>query len=260
MFDRILFELKDGIGRLILNRPDVRNAIDIPTLHEIDRVLTDTENDDDVKVLILEGKGKVFCAGADLKGVLESTKDTVAMEQHLRLWHGTLNHLEAYPKVTIAKIHGLALAGGLELSMVCDLAVADEEARLGDQHSNFGLIGGGSGSQRLPRLIGTRRAKELLFLGNWISGKEAERIGLINKAVPADKLDETINEMAARLASKSLVASRTIKDLVDRGMQADLYTALDLEVWACLRHNLTKDATEGITAFIEKRTPVFKGR
>ncbi len=260
MFERILFDVKDGIGRLTLNRPDVRNAVDQVTLQEIDNVLTDTENDDSIKVVILQGSGKVFCAGADLKLVREKTKDMISLERYIRLWHATLNHFEVYPKVTIAKVHGLALAGGMELTMVCDFAVADEEAKLGDQHANFGLIGGGSASQRLPRLIGARRAKELLYSGDWISGKEAERIGLVSKAVPAALLEQTVSEMAAKYASKSLVATRTVKDLVIRGMQADLYTALDLEVWACMRHNMTEDAQEGMRSFEEKRTPVFKGR
>ncbi len=260
MFIRIILDKADGAATLILNRPDVLNALDIETMLEIENAVKDVKKDDTLKVLVITGKGRAFSAGADLKAIEPLLDDSQKIEVFLRTWHHVMTYIENATKPIIAAVNGLALAGGLELVLVCDLAIAAEEARLGDQHANFGLIAGGGGSQRLPRLIGIRKAKELLLTGNWISGKEAAQIGLVNRAVPSDKLEEAVGEMVSSLTSKSPVASRTIKDLVNRGMQADLYTGLDLEVWATIRHDQTEDARERIAAFKEKRKPNFKGR
>jgi enoyl-CoA hydratase/carnithine racemase len=160
----------------------------------------------------------------------------------------------------IAAINGFALAGGLELVEACDIAIASQEARLGDQHANFGLMPGGGGTQRLPRLVGVRKAKELLFSGDWVSPQEAERIGLVNRVVPAEKLEEAVDEMAKKLAEKSPLATKAMKAAVNRGMQTDLATALELEIGTILHHFTSEDVIEGINAFEEKRKPVFKGK
>ena len=135
-----------------------------------------------------------------------------------------------------------------------------DNAQLGDQHANFGLVAGGGACSRLPRLIGIRRAKQLLYTGGWINGIEAERIGLVNRAVPEDQLDAVVDELASTLVNRSVVATRTMKDLVNRGMQADIHTSINLELWATMRHDYTEDALEGISAFAERRQPVFRGR
>ena len=175
-------------------------------------------------------------------------------------YHTICNTIENLSKPVIAAINGLALAGGLEIVECCDIAIASEEARLGDQHANYGLVPGGGSTQRLPRLIGIRKAKELLLTGDWISAKEAEAIGLVNKAVPANKLEEVVNELATKLAERSPMASKAIKFLVNRGMQTDLATALELEKGAVAHHSTSEDVAEGMRAFMEKRKPVFKGR
>src|SRR5262249_29985914 len=143
--------------------------------------------------------------------------------------HRVFNRIEALPVPVIAGIHGFALAGGLELMMLADLAVADEGARLGDQHANFGLVAGGGGSQRLPRLIGARRAKELMLLGGWLSAAQALDWGLVNRVAPAGKLGETVDELAATLAGLSGSANRTVKTLVNRGLDMALARGLELE-------------------------------
>jgi len=151
----------------------------------------------------------------------------------------------------------MALAGGLELTMVADLVIADEEARLGDQHANFGLVAGGGGSQRLPRLIGLRRAKELMLLGHWLSARGALEWGLINRVVPTGQVREKLNELAAQLSSLSGSANRTVKMLANRGLDLPLADGLELEIRGVAQHMSSADAREGLSAFVEKRKPKF---
>jgi enoyl-CoA hydratase len=173
------------------------------------------------------------------------------------LWHRVFNRIEALPVPVIAGVHGFALAGGLELVLVADLVVADASARLGDQHANFGLIAGGGGSQRLPRLIGARRAKELMLLGEWLSAEQAQAWGLVNRVAPPGGLEGTVEEMARSLVRKSGSANRTVKTLVDRGLELGLGEGLALELDLVAAHMRTPDAAEGLRAFAEKRAPVF---
>lgn len=175
----------------------------------------------------------------------------------MRLWHRVFNRLEGLPVPVIAGVNGLALAGGLELLLVADLVVADEAARIGDQHANFGLVAGGGGSQRLPRLIGARRAKELMLLGGWLSASEALAWGLVNRVVPAGTVGAAVEEMAVSLATKSGSASRTVKALVNRAGDTDLASGLEMELHLVAAHMRSADAAEGLRAFAEKRPPVF---
>jgi enoyl-CoA hydratase len=175
----------------------------------------------------------------------------------MRLWHRVFNRIEALPVPVVAGVHGLALAGGLELTLVADLVVADEAARLGDQHANFGLVAGGGGSQRLPRLIGARRAKEMMLLGGWLSAAQALDWGLVNRVAPAGTLGAVVDEMAAALAAGSASAARTVKSLVNRAFDTDLAGGLELELSLVAAHMRTAEAVEGLRAFAEKRKPVF---
>ena len=152
---------------------------------------------------------------------------------------------------------GLALAGGLELMLVCDLAVADDGARIGDQHANFGLVAGGGGSQRLPRAVGLRRAKELMLLGGWLGAQQALEWGLVQRVTPAGQLAASLEQMARELASLSLAASRTAKALANRALDVDIATGLDLEKAMVAKHMRSADAVEGLRAFREKRKPKF---
>ncbi|MFQ5899382.1 MAG: enoyl-CoA hydratase/isomerase family protein [Candidatus Methylomirabilia bacterium] len=248
-----------GVARVVLNRPDHLNAINEGLLEDLGRVCEAFERDPTIKVVTLTGAGRAFCAGADLKAVQELAPDPARWDQFIRLWHRVFNRIEALPMPVIAGVHGFALAGGLELALVADLILADEEARLGDQHANFGLVAGGGGSQRLPRLIGVRRAKELMLLGGWLTAREALEWGLVNRLAPAGKLEEAVHESAAALARKSGSANRTVKVLLNRALDVDLGSGLETEIALVGAHMRSADAVEGLRAFAEKRTPVFSG-
>jgi enoyl-CoA hydratase len=254
-----LWELTDGVGRLTLNRPEKLNALNSGTLTEIREALRSVEEDNDVKVIVIAARGRFFCAGGDLEESKAVAGDFEASKRMSMLGHSIFNALETYPKPVVAAVQGDALAGGLELVESCDIVIAADNARFGDQHINFGLIPGGGSTQRLPRLIGIRKAKELLFTGDWISAQEAERLGLVNRVVPPDKLEEAVGEICNKLKVKSPLALRTMKNLVRQGMQVDLATGLELELLATQNHSRSADFLEGLAAFNEKRKPRFTG-
>ena len=259
-YTHIIVEKKDGIGKIIINRPDALNSLHPDTHTQMQHALRALDTDPEVRVIILTGTGRAFSSGADLKHISSVADKPAEIVAYGRMFDATTYLIEHMAKVVIAMVNGLCLAGGIEVMQACDLAYASEDARIGDQHANFGLIPTGGGSQRLPRLIPLRKAKELLFTGDWLSAKEAEKWGLVNKAVPADKLEATVMEVANKLKERSPMASKFIKYSVNRGMQVDLYTGVELEKAASMAHFQTQDSKEGISAFMEKRKPNFPGK
>jgi enoyl-CoA hydratase len=256
----IILEKKDGVAWITLNRPKALNALAPDTHRQLQHALLEIDRDPEVRVVAITGAGRAFCAGGDLKWISSHRDDPSTITGYGQLFHDTFYIMEHMSKVIIAMVNGLCYAGGIELMEACDLAYAAEEIMLGDQHATYGLIPGGGGSQRLPRLIPLRKAKELLFTGDWITAKEAEQYGLINKAVPADKLKDHVIEVVNKLLQRSPMASKYIKYAVNRGMQVDLYTGVELEKSASMAHFQTEDSKEGILAFMEKRNPKFPGR
>ncbi|HEX6078689.1 MAG TPA: enoyl-CoA hydratase-related protein [Methylomirabilota bacterium] len=248
----------DGIARVVLNRPAQLNAISPELLADLDRVCEAIEGDRAVRAATLTAAGRAFCAGADLRAVQATVGDPERWAAFMALWHRVFDRIEALPVPVVAGVHGLALAGGLELVLVADLVVMDETARLGDQHANFGLIAGGGGSQRLPRLIGARRAKELMLLGGWVDAAQALHWGLVNRVAPAGQVAAAVEALARELAAKSAAASRTAKRLVDEGLDLTLAEGLALERRLAGEHMRGADAAEGLRAFAEKRAPVFR--
>lgn len=261
VFNTIIFEKKDGVARITLNRPDALNAISPELISEVGVAAVDADKDESIKAIVIAANGRAFSAGADLKAMKKVLGSTDTTEVFLRTWYSAFRTLQESGKPVICAVQGIALAGGLELVNACDIVIASEKAQLGDQHANFGLIPGGGNTQLVPRVVGIRKAKELLLTGDWLSAAEAERIGLVNKVVPADKLDEAVNDMVDKVTkNKSPLAAKRIKDLINKGMQVDLASGWEMESQTILNHFRSEDMAEGITAFEEKRTPAFKGK
>jgi len=248
----------DGVAVITLNRPEALNAFNKDMVTEILEALKDAEEDEKVRVLVLTGAGKAFSAGADIKSMKGMTP---LKARELSLMGNKLcRALEDFGKPVIAAINGYALGGGLEVSMACDLRIASEKARMGQTEINIGLIPGWGGTQRLTRLIGKTRAKELVFTGKMIDAKTAEQWGLVNMVVPAEGFMEHVRQFATELAKKAPVALRIAKSLIDNGLNVNLEAALALEREGFAVVASTEDLQEGVAAFMEKRKPEFKGK
>ncbi len=257
---KVLLERQGSVAEIVLNRPDKMNAIDGDCLDLFREHLATVESDPGLRVVIVRGNGRAFCAGADLAFVGDRVQDPTRFGPFIADWHRTYDLFAFCSKPTIAAVHGLALAGGFELTQVCDFVVLEDDAKIGDQHANFGLFPGGGSTQRLPRLIGERRAKWLLLSGAWISPAEALQFGLVNEVVPSGKAAAKAREMANLLASKSPLANRNIKESVRLGMEADIGTALAIERRISVEHMQSEDVQIGLDAFRNRTKPVFKGR
>jgi enoyl-CoA hydratase len=258
-FKHIIYEKSEGIATITLNRPEALNAFSKEVVEEIMRALEDVKNDENVRVVVVTGAGeKAFSAGADIKAMAGMTalkgRELSLMGEELCL---AFENLE---KPVIAALNGYALGGGLEVAMSCDLRIASENARMGQTEVNIGLIPGWGGTQRLTRLVGKTKAKELIFTGKMIDAKTAEQLGIVNMVVPPDKFKETVRQFALDLASKAPVAVRVAKVLINKGADIALDSALALEREGFGVVASTEDLKEGVSAFTEKRKPVFKGK
>lgn len=255
--------VRDGALWITLNRPDAMNALTPDVLAALDTALDAAEADDAIRAVVLTGSGRAFCAGADLKYVraqLGAGAGADATDRFLRKVLDTMNRLEQFPMPVIAAVNGLALAGGLELVLCCDLVVAARSAKLGDAHANYGLLPGGGGSARLPRKIGPTRAKYLLFTGEFVAAEDLVTAGLVNLVVDDADLVSATESLAAKIVSKSPAGLRRMKQLVHDGLEQPIETALRLELLACEAHAQSEDMKEGLAAFEAKRKPVFRGR
>jgi enoyl-CoA hydratase/carnithine racemase len=260
-YQTIIYKKKNGVARITLNRPEAMNAITRTMFLEIGRALDDAEQDSSVRVVVLKGSGKSFCAGVDMKFASEELKTLQDQQDLFRLGNQmALEKMEGLSKPVIAAVHGYCLGGGFEMMMAAGLVIAAEDASIGDQHINFGLFGGGGCAYRLALLVGMRKAKEIVLTGKRLSGKEAEQSGLVNLAVPPDKLESAVDEMATELAGKSPVTIKLSKWFINRVVMPDADTRLELAIMYSLIDSTSEDKEEGMRAFIEKRKPVFKGR
>jgi len=261
-YQDIIVEKLENVGRITLNRPDQLNAVSRRTLEEMERALKEFKKDPAVKVVVLTGAGdRAFCVGADLKGgIFTPQTDSVRGAKLARMGQEFTEMIERYEKPVIAAVNGFALGGGCEIALACDLILASENAQLGQTEINVGLIPGWGGTQRLPRLVGRNKAKELIFTGDRITASEAERIGMVNRVVPSAKLQEAALELAEKLASKSPIMLRLAKQAINRGIEMDLKSGLAEEVKAFRVCFTTQDFKEGLIAFLEKRQPKFEGK
>ena len=226
-YSTIIYEKKDGIAKITLNRPEALNAISPQVLMELEQALKDIAGDDTVGVVVLTGAGRAFSAGVDIKGMnTDAQGDIVTTRKRLAL--DVIEALENSDKPVIAAVNGYCLTGALELATACDLIVASESASFGDTHARWGLTPTWGGSQRLPRLIGAMKAKEMVFTCDMLTAAEAQQIGLVNKVVPPEKLDEAVQELAGKILANSRASIRIQKSLMNRGLKLDYASGLKM--------------------------------
>jgi enoyl-CoA hydratase len=250
-------EREDAVAVVTIDRQEAMNALDVATLTELRDCLRGLAGEDETRVVILTGAGeKAFVAGADIKYM--SGLGVAEAKEWRGLGHETGRLLETMPKPTIAAVNGFALGGGCELALACDLRYAASGAKLGQPEVNLGIIPGWGGTQRLARVCGLGVAKELIFTGRLVDADEALRIGLLNGV--HDPVLDKARETAALLASKSPIALRAMKELANRALGGDHGANLAAEGETFAELFASEDASEGLTAFVEKREPVFKGR
>lgn len=253
-YESMLFEKEDNVAILTFNRPDARNAVNNQVRAEFAAAIEEIEADDEIRVMILTGNGKAFASGVDIKEFNKTTP------YHAHNLYRLGERVEKLPKPVIAAVNGYCLGGGNEIAMGCDIIIASERAKFGQPEINIGIIPGGGATQRLPRLIGVCRAKELIFTGDIITAEEAFKLGLINRVVPEDQLMETAKEIARKIAVKSSAALKLAKQAINHGMQTNLETGLKYEYELYSLSLSLEDKAEGVNAFIEKRAPKFVGR
>lgn len=255
----LVLERADGIAVLTVNRPKVLNAVDTDTLDELRRTVLALKHDPAVRCVILTGAGeKSFVAGADINEL--AAQSPVTGRDHAMRGQHVFDLIEQMGKPVIAAINGYALGGGCELAMACTLRLAADTARLGQPEINLGIIPGYAGTQRLARLVGRGAALEILLTGDPLTAQEAQRLGLVNRVVPAAELMNEARKLAAALAAKAPVAVRYIIDAVNKGLQMPLAEAQVYEATLFGLIASTDDMREGTRAFLEKRKPTFKGR
>lgn len=252
-YKNILTESKDGIGIIKINRPQQLNALNIETIHELNDVAHQWSRDDKIKVMIITGEGKAFVAGADIAEMKDMTKQQAI--DFSEMGQKVFSLIESQDKPVIAAVNGFALGGGCELAMACDIRIASDKAKLGQPEVNLGIIPGFAGTQRLSRMVGTAKAKELILTGEMIDAQTALDIGLFNRVVPHDDLINVCMDMAKKIASKGPTAVRLAKRVISRGVETDFATGSSFEVDAFGECFASGDAKEGMNAFLEKRKP-----
>jgi len=263
-FENIELRKEDKIAWIVLNRPHRLNALTLELMEELSKALDQLEKDNEVRAIVITGAGeRAFSVGADVTAftmIEEEGSRALLMAKVSEAGQKVIEKIERIPKPVIAAIRGYCLGGGMEIALACDFRIASEDAELGQPEINLGIIPGWGGTQRMVRIVGLGRAKELLMLGDRIKAEEAYRIGLVNRVVPPDKLEEEAKALAEKLAKKAPIAVMYIKYATNFGSQAPLLTGLTLESLAFGITLSTEDAIEGISAFLSKREPEFKGR
>jgi len=257
-YETLLVERRDRVAIITINRPDKRNALNIKTREEGAALLEELRNDTSIGVVVITGAGdKAFIAGAD---IAEFAGRTAMMQRDVMTARSLFTAIDTFPKPIIAMINGYCLGGGCELALACDLRIASETASFGQPEINLGIIPGGGGTQRLTRLVGEGKAMELILTGDIIDAKSAYAIGLVNAVVPADQLEAKTMEIANRMAEKSPIALSLAKESVKLASRSNLDEGLRHEVDLFALCFSTEDKNEGVSAFLEKRKPAFKGK
>ena len=256
MYQNLIYLKEGAIATVQLNRPQKKNALNSELRREMEEALRVIERDTSLKVVIVTGGEEIFCAGADIGEIKEATT-AEANYKHAREFQLLFDQIESLPQPVIAAVSGYALGGGCELALACDFRIASEGARFGLPEIKIGAFPGGGGTQRLPRLIGAAKAKEMIFTGDPISADQALSLGLVVKVVPKDKLTEEAKGLAAKLALLPRLAMEASKRVINKGLEMDLASGLELEARCFGSLATSHDLKEGILAFLEKRKPNF---
>lgn len=258
-FENILFSETEGIATITFNRPKALNALNAHLLDEFSSAIDEIEKNEDIRVLILTGQGdKSFVAGADITEI--ATFDTLKGKLFSKKGQLIISRLQDMAIPVIAAVNGYALGGGSEMALACDFIYASENAVFGLPEISLGIIPGFGGTQRLPRLIGSNLAKEMIFTGKMLPAADAEKLGLVNRVVPAEVLMDEVLKTAKTIASKGRAALRAAKQAINNGLNVDLATGCNIEVDAFAVCMASEDAKEGTSAFVEKRKPKFTGK
>ncbi|MER5761475.1 enoyl-CoA hydratase-related protein [Streptomyces sp. NPDC002082] len=261
--DEVLHRFESGVCWITLNRPEAMNAVTWDQRERVIGLLAEASADPDVRAVVITATGKGFCAGADLRGSPAAPAERVVGDVARMIRLGAQRLITAVldcEKPVIAAVNGTAAGIGAHLALACDLVIAAEPARFIEVFVRRGLVPDGGGAYLLPRLVGPQKAKELMFFGDAVPAAEAERLGLVNKVVPAEALEETAREWAERLAQGPTRALALTKQLVNASLDGDRATALAAEATAQELNMTTADANEGVASFVERRTPKYLGR
>jgi len=258
--DELVFEVTGSVAWLRLNRPKALNALNLAMVRELERRLAEIAVRDDVRVVVLTGSGRAFCAGADLKEARTRPEVAAGEPDFTDRANAVFGMLRGLPKPVIAALNGVTVAGGLELAMCADLIVAAESATIGDAHANFGVFPGGGGAAILPRLIPLNIALYLLFTGKSLSAAEMKTYGLVCEVHPDAQFAEAVRQLAEHIAAKSPVALRRMKEVARASADKTRADALLHEAVAHREHLRSHDLQEGLRAFAERRPPQFLGR
>ena len=257
-YETLLLDRQGRVAIITINRPDKRNALNIKTREEGAALLDQLRDDDSVGVVVFTGAGdKAFVAGADIG---EFASRTATTQRDVMTSRSLFTAIDTFPKPVIAMINGYCLGGGCELALACDIRIASQNASFGQPEINLGIIPGGGGTQRLPRLVGEGKAMELILTGEIIDANTAFAIGLVNHVVPADQLQTKTLEIATRIAEKSPIALQLAKEAVKLASKSNLDEGLRREVDLFALCFSTEDKNEGVSAFLEKRKPAWKGK
>ncbi|MGE7183482.1 enoyl-CoA hydratase-related protein [Peribacillus sp. NPDC006672] len=255
----VIYKVENQIGYITVNRPDVLNCFDYGTLSELQEVIDAVYADDDIRVVIFTGAGeKAFSAGADLKE--RKTLNDVEVRRNVKSIRDVFNSIAGLPQPTIAAVNGYALGGGFEWLLSCDFAIAAEGVSLGLTETSWAIIPGAGGTQRLPRLIGEMKAKQLIFTAKKLTAEEACRLGILLKVVPRDQLMAVCEELAADIMKNGPIAVKQAKYAITQGMNTDLQTGMAIEGKAYELTIPTQDRLEALQAFSERRKTHFTGK